>query len=156
MNKKLAKRLFKQADELYRGKNYAAALEVLDRLDKEFPDTHRILYPRAMCLAEVGRAEEGIAVCDRLISRHKYKRAEDLKTRIQKLTAVLPQWNSGVGAGVSIAMLDDFNVTRRPTAFAVAPAPAAPGWQLQAPWLIAGVIALLALMAGGGFILFNQ
>jgi hypothetical protein len=79
MNLPFAKRLFQKSDGLFRGKNYAAALILLDRLDAAFPDTRRIMYPRAMCLAEAGRTEEAIAVCDRLIARHKFMRAADLK-----------------------------------------------------------------------------
>ncbi len=84
MEKAKAEKLFKDADDLYQGGNYAAALDVLDRLDAEFPESHRILYPRAMCLVEIGRYPEALALCDRLIRKHAHRRAVDLKLQIQQ------------------------------------------------------------------------
>lgn len=157
MNGQLAKRLFKQADDLYRGKNYAAALEILDRLNAAFPDTRRIMYPRAMCLAEVGRVEEAIAICDRLISRHKYKRARELKARVQKYERVLPAWNAGVGPGLTDSGIRRLDVGNGPSAFHVAPPPPVPVWRSTGARFAVGVaLFVVAIAAGFGYYFMTQ
>lgn len=151
MNSKLAKRLFRESDQLYRGKNFAAALDGLDRLDKAFPDTHRILYPRAMCLAEVGRIEEAIAICDRLISRHKYKRAVELKTRIQTYQRALPTWNAGVPA-VAPSNIERLPIEFRPSsAFAPVPPQLLPMWRTTSARVIVGVVTFVLIVAVGAY-----
>lgn len=73
---------FSQADRLYRDRQYADALEILDRLDQEFPDTKRIMHPRARCLHRLGRTDECLQVLELIISRHDHERSKQLKQRV--------------------------------------------------------------------------
>ncbi|MDZ4859083.1 MAG: tetratricopeptide repeat protein [Candidatus Hydrogenedentes bacterium] len=73
---------FKEADQLFRAKNFPEALGVLDELDQEYPNVKNILYPRAMCLAHVGRHEEALEVCRQLKVEFGDTRADSLMTQI--------------------------------------------------------------------------
>lgn len=83
--RKEAREKFKKADQLFREKNFSAALVVLDELDKEFPDTKNVLYPRAMCLARVGRYDEALDLCRQLKVEFGDPRGEKLMARISDL-----------------------------------------------------------------------
>jgi hypothetical protein len=76
---------FKHADQMFREKNFPAALETLDELDKEFPDTKNVIYPRAMCLARVGRFDEALDLCRQLKVEFGDPRGETLMTKISDL-----------------------------------------------------------------------
>ncbi|MCC6796718.1 MAG: tetratricopeptide repeat protein [Candidatus Hydrogenedentes bacterium] len=80
-----AKEKFNHADQMFREKNFPAALEVLDELDKEFPDTKNVIYPRAMCLARVGRFDEALDLCRQLKVEFADPRGEKLMTKISDL-----------------------------------------------------------------------
>ncbi|MCC6152460.1 MAG: tetratricopeptide repeat protein [Candidatus Hydrogenedentes bacterium] len=80
-----AREKFKHADQMFREKNYPAALETLDELDKEFPDTKNVIYPRAMCLARVGRFDEALDLCRQLKVEFGDPRGEKLMTKIGDL-----------------------------------------------------------------------
>ena len=80
-----AKEKFKHADQMFREKNFPAALETLDELDKEFPDTKNVLYPRAMCLARVGRFDEALDLCRQLKVEFGDPRGEKLMAKISDL-----------------------------------------------------------------------
>ena len=158
MNKRLAARLFNDAHILYRGKNYAAALELLNRLDAAFPNAHRIMYPRAMCLAEVGRVTEALAICDRLIHRHKYKRAKKLRSeiaRFQKVTAAPAEDRRPPKLLNRRRGLLRAQHSRVP--FAVAPPPEVATWHSRSGrFLVALVVSLAAAAASGGYYLYNE
>ncbi len=74
-----AKMKYQEADTLFRENQYAAALEILDDLDKAFPKTKNIMLLRALCLAHLYRAQEAIRVCDRILGRFECPEAHDLK-----------------------------------------------------------------------------
>lgn len=80
-----AREKFKHADQMFREKNYPAALEALDELDKEFPDTRNVIYPRAMCLARVGRFNEALDLCRQLKVEFGDPRGEKLMAKISDL-----------------------------------------------------------------------
>ncbi len=84
MRNKEATALFKEADDLYRQGKAAEALEVLTRLDTAFPNSRNILYPKALCLYDLGRTDEARRVCDVLLTKFRDSRAEQL---VQKMTA---------------------------------------------------------------------
>jgi len=83
-----AREKFKQADELFRARDFAKALEVLDDLDREFPDTKNVIYPRAMCLARVGRFDEALELCRQLKVEFGDPRGEKLMVKIGALRKV--------------------------------------------------------------------
>ncbi len=74
-----AKMKYQEADTLFRENQYAAALAILDDLDKAFPKTKNIMLLRAFCLAHLYRAQEAIRVCDRILGRFECPEAHDLK-----------------------------------------------------------------------------
>ncbi len=89
MRSREARDKFNEADRLYREKQYADALVVLDDLDKEFPDTKNVLYPRAMCLARVGRFDEALDLCRQLKVEFGDPRGEKLMGKVSALRKAL-------------------------------------------------------------------
>jgi thioredoxin-like negative regulator of GroEL len=55
-----------QAAVFYKLGKYMDALEVLDALAKERPDSRHVLYSQGMCLAAVGHMDAAREVCDKL------------------------------------------------------------------------------------------
>lgn len=82
INRKEAERLFQQADQFYREQRYTESLEILDRLDRIYPNRHRVLFPRARCLAKLGRFDDALAVCQTLVSEHEYDKARPLLDKL--------------------------------------------------------------------------
>lgn len=82
MDTSQATTLFRTADDYFRQNRFPEALQILDRLNESFPDNHRVLYPRAMCLLELGNLNEADVLCDFLLDTLKYERARQLKQRI--------------------------------------------------------------------------
>jgi hypothetical protein len=82
MYAKNANAIFQKAGTLYKEGNYTEAILLLDQLNEAFPNTRRVLYPRARCLAKLGRKDEALALCDELINVHQYEPASDLKNLI--------------------------------------------------------------------------
>ncbi len=83
MEKWKAKRDFADADDLFKRKKYNDALAILNRLNREFPDNFRVMMPRALCLAEMGRYHEAATVCEQILSKDEYPRARKLLVRLQ-------------------------------------------------------------------------
>lgn len=81
MDKKEAKQIFLQADVLYTQGRYDDALHLLQRLNREFPRQKHIMYSAALCLEQLGRAQESIALCEQLIERFEDERAELILSR---------------------------------------------------------------------------
>lgn len=78
IDRKDAERLFEEADQLYRDLRYADSLAILDRLNEAFPNKHRILFPRARCLAKLGQFQEALDLCQALVNEHDYDKARPL------------------------------------------------------------------------------
>lgn len=87
MDARTARRRFREADQLYRLRRYAEALEILDQLDAAFPNTRNVMLPRARCLRHLGLATEALRLCDQLIERDGDAEAFQLKQRILALGA---------------------------------------------------------------------
>jgi hypothetical protein len=136
-----ANRKFKLADQMYREGRYGQALAVLDALDEEFPDTRRVMFPRAMCLARLQRYDDALTLCDEIIDRFQYARAEELKNSIQKERA---------GAAVQGVEIPDLNapvIVTPPARTAPEPLePDAKPWFLTPPVLI-GATVLVCIVA---------
>jgi len=83
MNENEAKALFRQAADVYKDRDYKDAIKIFDRLDAAFPNNVRVMYPRARCLAKLGRNDEAVALCDALITRHGFAQAAALRSQLQ-------------------------------------------------------------------------
>lgn len=75
---------FKQADQRYRDRDFAGALAILDDLDARYPNDRNLLYARARTLGKIGREDEALALCDRLVSEFGYSRAARLQVKLLK------------------------------------------------------------------------
>ena len=84
MEKSDAERLFKEADALYRTRNYERALPILETLNDCFPHTPRLMYPLARCLAHLGRHYEANVICEALVTEFNFDRAGKLMKRLEK------------------------------------------------------------------------
>lgn len=73
---------FKKADQYFREGHYEAALELLSELNRAHPNAKNVLYPAAMCLEKLGRAEEALPICEQLIRQFQDPRAQELKARV--------------------------------------------------------------------------
>lgn len=85
MDKSEAEARFNEADDLYREGRYEDALHILDDLNAAFPNKHRLLYPKARCLAHLGRFEEASAICDTLLNDFEYERATELREQLDNV-----------------------------------------------------------------------
>ena len=88
MDKSEAKTIFLEADALYDRGQFDVALRHLQRLNLEFPRQKHILYAAALCLEELGRAQECIALCEQLITLFQDERAECILSRLAGLENV--------------------------------------------------------------------
>lgn len=80
---------FKRADELFRGESFAEALALLIELDAAHPNTRNILVPMALCLDRLGREDEALLLCERLVRQFADTRARTLLERL-RLPRALP------------------------------------------------------------------
>lgn len=82
MDAKEAQERFEAADELFRDGGYAGALKHLDALDEAFPGNHRVLNAKARTLAQLGRFEESLRICTRLIDVYGYDKIRPFRDRV--------------------------------------------------------------------------
>lgn len=82
MDKSEAKRIFLEADALFDRGDFEASLHLLQRLNREFPRQKHIMYSAALCLEQLGRAQECIGLCEQLIARFQDERAEVILGRL--------------------------------------------------------------------------
>ncbi len=83
MNEAEAKALFRQAADVYKDGDHKDALKLFDRLDAEFPNNARIMYPRARCFAKLGRIDEAVALCNTLVTQFGHESALTLMSQLQ-------------------------------------------------------------------------
>lgn len=159
MDKEEAGRLFNEADQLYQADEYAQALDVLDRLDAAYPDNRRVMYPRAKCLAAVGRTAEALDLCDRLVNEHGYQKGADLKCLIQERTSEAAEIQvPGMEEDMSLEDLNAANIDDEPSAFTQAPPPVSSGSGrgVLVPVLLLVAVAVIAAAGGGVYVLREQ
>lgn len=88
MDKTEAKRIFLEADALFNQGEFDASLHLLQRLNIEFPRQKHIMYSAALCLEQLGRAQECIGLCEQLIDRFQDERADVILGRLAGLDRV--------------------------------------------------------------------
>ncbi len=88
MDKSEAKRVFLEADALFNQGEFDASLHLLQRLNIEFPRQKHIMYAAALCLEQLGRAQECIGLCEQLIDRFQDERADLILGRLAGLEHV--------------------------------------------------------------------
>ncbi len=77
-----SRRAFKQAEELFASGQYGDALELLTNLDRQYPNTKNLLYPKALCLEKLGRHSDAHDIARRLSTEFEDPRAKALLTRL--------------------------------------------------------------------------
>ena len=82
MDRAKSETLFRESDTRFKSGDFAGSLAGLDELDRAFPNTPRILHPRAVCLEKLGRTQEAIAICDRLIQANGHEPSRRLRERL--------------------------------------------------------------------------
>lgn len=60
------KRMHREAGELFSKRNYAASLDLLDRLVAQFPNNPNLRFQRGLCLAKLGRTGEARKILNML------------------------------------------------------------------------------------------
>ena len=114
-----ARQKFNLADQLYREKIYPEALKVLNELDEAFPNAKNVMYPKAMCLAKLGRVNEAHTLCQKLKAIYNDPRADELMQKLGSKAAPPPPTSAGVpGVDLTFNPLDLNNI---------GPVPGAPG-----------------------------
>ena len=88
VDKSEAKKIFLESNALFDRGHFDRALRLLQRLNLEFPRQKHILYAAALCLEELGRAQECIALCEQLITLFQDERAEIILSRLAGLENV--------------------------------------------------------------------
>lgn len=84
MNPETARKEYLKASRLYLEGQYAAALVILDALDRRYPRQRNLMLARAHCLAKLFRPIEAVVLCDRILGRHECPEAHELKMRLVK------------------------------------------------------------------------
>lgn len=82
MDRVAANRRFAEADALFRQGDYAESLVVLDELYDLYPEEHRLLRARAETLARLGRVDEALDTCDRLLDHFHYEKIRPLRDQL--------------------------------------------------------------------------
>jgi len=170
-----ARQKFNLADQLYREKKYPDALKVLDELDADFPNAKNVMYPKAMCLAKLGRVNEAHTICQKLKALYNDPRADELMHKLgASVPPPVPPATNVPGVDLTFNPLDLSNIGPVPGAPGgdpmglgdlFAPKPAAPvSPQLQGPnrkplyiglgvaggVLLIGLLCLPLFMKGSG------
>ena len=78
---------YRQAIQLIRVGRFEESLHILQEIDTERPDTKNVLYALAVCCEMLGRNEEALDLCDRLIAKYEHPKARIIKLRIEKALA---------------------------------------------------------------------
>lgn len=152
MEKWKAKRDFAAADDLFQRKKYNEALEVLNRLNREYPNNRRVMMPRALCLAEMGRYHEAATLCEQILAEQEYPRARRLLTKLQPYlkSAQIPLYEPP-GA---IDRMENEHAAAARAAFGDEPPtylpPVDPGDGWGRPLLISAIVIVIAAALGGG------
>ena len=75
---------YRQAIQLIRVGRFEESLHILQEIDAERPETKNVLYALAVCCEMLGRTDEAVSLCDRLIVKCDHPKAQIIKARIEK------------------------------------------------------------------------
>ena len=75
---------FREADALFKQGEYARALQLLDELNRAYPNEKRLLYAMALSLGKLGRRAEALQTCNRILERYDHPRTQRLKERLMR------------------------------------------------------------------------
>ncbi len=106
---------YRQAIQLIRVGRYEESLHILQEIDTERPETKNVLYALAVCSEMLGRTDEAIDLCDRLIAKYEHSKARIIKARIEK-AASEPE-------PPKVDLLADLGLAKPPTLPPPTPAP---------------------------------
>lgn len=152
MNENEAKALFHQAADVYKDGDHKDALKIFDRLDAAFPNNVLVLYPRARCLAKLGRTDEAVALCDVLITKFGHAPAHELRTALQPEgapTLAAPQAFEDVAFDAL-----DFDIDDKLASAFERPA-VTKSRQLPSPMVIGGIVVGVAVVFFGVYAIFG-
>ncbi len=94
---------YRQAIQLIRVGRYEESLQILQEIDTERPETKNVHYAMAVCLEMLGKTDDALAYCERLIAKYDHPKARVIKARIMKAASEpeLPKVDliSGIGVG---------------------------------------------------------
>lgn len=136
MDRSDARVKFQDADRLFQSRQYAAALDILNDLDRQFPGERHILYPIARCLSRMKRYSQAREIAIRLVEEFDYLPAQELVDRIDRHqstnddvveTPVLPS-----GLDNIVVSAATFGAKRRP---GDAKSATSDTWQSYAMWI---------------------
>ena len=103
-----AKALYDRAQTLFGENNCAGALDLLDQIDRERPNSRHVSYQRALCLAELGRKDEAEQCAQRLDGKIEAEAADRLReaiSRIEQLRTGTPTQDSKAKNGSAANVL---------------------------------------------------
>ena len=83
MNREIARRRQEEADGLIESGRFEDAYAILCELDEEYPGAAQVRLAQARCLAELGRPQDAIAMCDALVDQYNSNRARALAEAIR-------------------------------------------------------------------------
>jgi len=132
-----SQQLFKHADALYQQGQYGQAIQVLEKLNKAFPNEKNILYPAALCCEKLGRKQVALSLCQQLIDLFNDPRAAELQARLNAPATPPPL------PTLDALDLGPYGATARAMPYAAQSS--GPNWKLILG-VGGGVLALLALV----------
>jgi thioredoxin-like negative regulator of GroEL len=143
MDKRQAGELFQKAQQLYKEGQYEQALRLLQQLDKAHPNTPNLLFPRALCLARLGRTDEAHALAQELVNDFGDARAEKLLQELEQQASHEPVDLSDMQALRHVLDMD--------IPLSAAPPPPPPSrrssWNIALIGLIAAAVLLVVVVA---------
>jgi len=101
---------FKEADRLFREGRFGEALSLLQRINQAYPNEKNVLYPMALCCAQLGNNGEAVRICNHLLNAFQDPRARQLIGQLSSArtmqAASAPQFSADDGTAVT-GVLDD-------------------------------------------------
>jgi hypothetical protein len=138
-----AKKLFSESEQLFAQGQFSEALARLNELDRTYPNTKNILFPKAMCLAQMDRLEEAEAICAILEQNFGDQRSTQVRSLIAQKRQAL---GGGLGMDLAIPNIDDFDIAG--PAIPATARPVAQSGPDYKKWIAVGVgvVVVLALI----------